>query len=157
MSDPTDVLGDPGRVVAVLAAGSEFGLPVEMVHEVVHVPPITRLPFPPETVRGVASVRGEVVTVMDLGMRLLGRSSDEERRLVVVRAAGSTEKVGLLVEDVFGLVRDDARAEPPPETLVSLPDGWVSRVITPAENRVVTVLDLEAVLAVANHGTEEST
>lgn len=148
-------LGDPGRVVVITAAGSEFGLPVEMVQEVVRVPPITRLPFPPPTVRGVASIRGEVVTVMDLGMRLLGRRSADERRLVVVQDPATGEKIGLLVEEVSGLVQESSEAAAPPETLASLPEGWIARVITPAPDRVVTVLDLEAVLTITDSEVEE--
>lgn len=156
MRDTVEVLGDPGRVVAIRAAGAEFGLPVEQVQEIVRVPPITRLPFPPTSVRGVASVRGEVVTIVDLGLRLLGRSSAEERRLVVVRDGRTGEKVGLLVEEVSGLVHDDEEAEAPPEATASLPDGWIARLITPDAERVVTVLDLDAVLAITSSDAEES-
>lgn len=155
MTGSAEVLGEPGRVVAVTASGTEFGLPVEMVEEIVRVPAVTRLPHPPPTVRGVASVGGEVVTVMDLGMRLLGRSSTRERRLVVVRDPSTGEKVGLLVEDVAGLVRDVEEIEPPPEAAVSLPNGWISGVVTPSADRVVTLLDLEAVLAIRDEDAEE--
>lgn len=146
---------DP-RILAVTAAGAEFGLPVDSVQEVVRVPPVTRLPFPPPTIRGVTSVRGEVVTVMDLGMRLLGRSSDPERRLVVVTDPRTGEKVGLLVQEVAGLVSGDDRHETPPETEVSLPAGWVDRLVAPAPDRLVTVLRLEPVLALHESTNRES-
>lgn len=155
MSEPAELLGDPGRVLAITAAGAEFGLPVEQVQEIVRVPPVTRLPFPPPAVRGVASVRGEVVTVVDLGLRLLGRSSSPERRLVVVRDGGTGDKVGLLVEDVSGLVHDEVEVEAPPEAIESLPDGWISRLVSPAADRVVTVLNLDAVLAITTSDAEE--
>lgn len=156
MNTLADLLGDPGRVLAITAAGAEFGLPVEQVQEIVRVPAVTRLPFPPPAIRGVATVRGEVVTVLDLGLRLLGRSSAEERRLVVVRDGRTGEKVGLLVEEVSGLVHDEAEADAPPEAIASLPDGWIARLITPAADRVVAVLELDAVLAVTSSDPEES-
>lgn len=156
MSELAEVLGDPGRVLAISAAGAEFGLPVDQVQEIVRIPPITRLPFPPPAVRGVASVRGEVVTVLDLGLRLLGRSSPDERRLVVVRDGRTGEKVGLLVDEVAGLVHDDEEAEAPPESIASLPDGWIAKLITPDADRVVAVLDLDAVLAITSSDAEES-
>lgn len=156
MSELAEVLGDPGRVLAISAAGAEFGLPVDQVQEIVRIPPITRLPFPPPAVRGVASVRGEVVTVLDLGLRLLGRSSPDERRLVVVRDGRTGEKVGLLVDEVAGLVHDDEEAEAPPEAIASLPDGWIAKLITPDADRVVAVLDLDAVLAITSSDAEES-
>lgn len=138
--------GQPG-VLAVTAAGAEFGLPVDAVQEVVRIPHITRLPFPPPSIRGVTSVRGEVVTVMDLGERLLGRSSDPERRLVVVTDPTTGEKVGLLVEDVAGLVAQDREQPTPAETEASLPDGWIERLVSPSPERMVTVLRLAPVLA----------
>lgn len=136
----------PG-VLAVTAAGAEFGLPIDAVQEVVRIPHITRLPFPPPSIRGVTSVRGEVVTVMDLGERLLGRGSDPERRLVVVTDPTTGEKVGLLVEDVAGLVLQDREQPTPAETEASLPEGWIERLVSPSPDRIVTVLRLAPVLA----------
>lgn len=146
---------DP-RILAVTAAGTEFGLPVDSVREVVRVPPVTRLPFPPPTIRGVTSVRGEIVTVMDLGMRLLGRSSEPERRLVVVDDPRTGEKVGLLVQEVAGLVSGDEGRDPPPETEASLPAGWIDRLIAPTPDRLVTVLRLEPVLALHDSTRRDS-
>lgn len=135
------------EVIAVRLGGTDFGIPVERVREVLRVPPLTRLPFPPPTVLGVAGVRGGVLPVLDLGQRLLGQPADRDGRLVVVDDPAEGDEVALLVDSVPGLVRASGAAQaPPPEVEASLPSGWIAGVIVADADRLVTVLDLAHVL-----------
>lgn len=141
----------------VRLGNTEFGIDVRSVREVLRVPAITRLPFPPPTILGIVSVRGTLVPVMDLGGRLLGRATDRQGRLVVVRDPESDGFVGLLVDAVLDLISVDSTThEPPPEVEASLPSGWIVGVIAPENSRLVTLLELTRVLDVKNPSPEES-
>ncbi len=91
--------------------GAPYALPVECVREIVRIRPITPVPRMPEEVRGVISLRGEIVQVVDLRRRLglepveLGRRS----RVIVVHG-GDGRVAGLLVDAVTEVlsVADDA-------------------------------------------------
>ncbi|HYW07084.1 MAG TPA: chemotaxis protein CheW [Longimicrobium sp.] len=131
--------------LAVQLGLAEFGLPAASVREVLRPPPVTRVPFPPPDVRGVAQVRGALVTVLDLGTRLRGMPAAATGRMVVV-AGPAGEALGLLVDRVLGLVETAAEA-PPAEAEVSLPAGWLAGVAEPTPGRRVALLDLERVLA----------
>lgn len=138
-------------LVAVEVGGAEFGLPAARVVEVLRPPPLTRVPFPPADVRGVAQVRGAVLAVVDLGVRLGVGPAAAPGRLVVVRGPGR-EAVGLLVDRVTGVVEDDgARLPAPAEAEAALPPGWLEGVAEPAPGRRVALLALERVL---DRGTE---
>ena len=80
-------------------------MPAADVVEVIPAPRTTRVPHAPESLRGLANVRGAVVPVVSLA-GLLGQPVGPERRLVML--AGATP-VGLLVDEVSSLVAE-ARA-----------------------------------------------
>lgn len=98
-----------GRRMEVLAfgVGSEtFGIDIAEVAEILLPRPVTVLPRSPSFIAGVVSLRGTVLPVIDLALRLglppaaeTGRSA----RILVVRDAD--ERIGFRVDHVSGVVR----------------------------------------------------
>jgi purine-binding chemotaxis protein CheW len=151
---PTDM-----DLVVIRVGGAEFGIRIDSVIEVLHLPQITRLPFPPRSIRGVVSVRGTLLPVLDLGNRLFGTEGDISgtARIVVVRDPGGRGDIALLVDAVSGLApTGELPMAPPPEVTASLPQGWIEGVVTPGAGRAVTILHLEPVLALHEPADEES-
>ena len=139
-----DADGEAGRGLLTVRLGdARFGMWVDEVLEIVNTPPISRLPLPVGEVAGVTSVRGDVVPVLDLGVRLLGAPAARPGRLVLVRHQESGTIVGLLVDGVETLVpvRDAAVKEPPGAAKSRLPAELVTGVVT-ANEEVVTILHL---------------
>jgi purine-binding chemotaxis protein CheW len=136
------------EVLAVSVGGAQFGLPVERVTGVIRVPSITRLPFPPPDILGVASVRGTLVPVLDLGARLLRRPASRHGRVVLVEEPSAGQPMGLLVDSVVGLVSGTpGTGAIPPEIEASLPNGWVAGILAAEADDLTTLLELEPVLA----------
>lgn len=132
--------------LAVRVGGAEFGIPADRVREVLRPPPLTRVPFAPPGVRGVAQVRGTVLAVVDLGARLGLEPVGAAGRLVVVWGR-EREAVGLLVDRVVGLMDEGGDEETAPdEALAALPPGWLAGVAVPESGRRVALLHLERVL-----------
>jgi purine-binding chemotaxis protein CheW len=149
-------MSDSGSAVVVRLGPAEFGIPVDQAEEVLRTPPITRLPFPPPAVCGVASVRGSLFPVLDLGVRLLGREARRPGRTLIVTDPDGEHSVGLLVDAVTGLVQmPETVQEPPPEAEATLPPGWVAGMVSRAPGRLVTLLHLGPVLAVAAPADQE--
>lgn len=150
-----EMASEQADAVVVLVGEAELGLRIERVLEVVHVPYITRLPFPPPSVLGVVALRNAVLPVIDLGERLFGTQSRRDGRLVIGVVGESEEKVALLVDGVVGLAALTSRvADPPAEVMASLPEGWVAAVLAPSEDRLVPLLDLDKVLSGEQHPKE---
>jgi purine-binding chemotaxis protein CheW len=148
---------DDERAVVIRVGATEFGIDVRQVRQVLRPLAITRLPFPPPTILGIASVRGTLVPVMDLGQRLLGTPSARDGKLIVVAEPDGDGSVGLLVDAVLDLVLlDDGVHEPPAEVEESLPAGWIRGVLAPDADRLVTLLDLTQVLDLHHPAAEES-
>jgi purine-binding chemotaxis protein CheW len=86
--------------------GDPYALPIERVREIVRMRPITPVPRVPPAVRGVISLRGEVVEVLDLGLRLglPPRESGRTSRIVVLHGDDGS-MTGLLVDSVRDVLR----------------------------------------------------
>jgi purine-binding chemotaxis protein CheW len=134
-------MADTSRVrLLVWRAGSaRCAAPIERLREVLLAVPVTALPGAPAAVRGVANVRGTLVTVVD-GRRLLGEPADRPPEATVLVRHGP-RTVGLAVDDVEDLVEVGDGALAPraqnagPGWDVQLPEGPPAR-----------LLDLDALL-----------
>jgi chemotaxis signal transduction protein len=138
-------------VVVIRVDPAEFALPITSVHEVLRAPPITPVPFVHPAVCGVASVRGSIVPVVDLGMRLFRRPVRSSGPVVLVLPGDGGERIGLRVDAVAGLIWGDTAEvlQAPAEAEASLRPGWAVAVLVPEPGRLVTMLDVSAVLATA--------
>jgi purine-binding chemotaxis protein CheW len=78
-----------------------YAVPVERVREIVRIRPITPVPHVPVEVRGVISLRGEVVEVVDFRRRLNLEPAEPVRstRIIVVHSEDG-KVAGILVDAV---------------------------------------------------------
>lgn len=130
-------------LLALRLGGARFGLWVDEVLEVRDTPPISRLPLPRPEVAGVTSVRGDLVPVLDLGLRLLGTPARRPGHIVLVRHEETGTIVGLLVDAVETLVTplEGEVREVPKAAEAALPPELVTGVVDD-DDGVVTILDL---------------
>jgi purine-binding chemotaxis protein CheW len=136
-----DGVADDGKAaVLMFRLGSErYGLPLLDVTEALPAPPVTPVPRSPAHLSGLASVRGEIRTVVDL-TRLLGLPPPTEppRSLVMLRC--EDRELGLLVDGVDGVEAvPDYAAE----------SGAVVAAVTPDLLHVLNPVELRRRLAVA--------
>jgi purine-binding chemotaxis protein CheW len=97
------------RVLVFRVGGERFAVSLPVVAEVIESPELQRMPDAPEHVRGVATLRGELLSVYD-PLALLGARSDAAGNshdnpgatLVFIRGAG--HRVGLAVDDVYDAI-----------------------------------------------------
>jgi purine-binding chemotaxis protein CheW len=120
-----------------------FGVPVEIVQEVLLNDKYTPMPLAPDACGGLFNLRGEVIGTVDMQVRfgLPPRSMSSAIINVVVLADG--EPVSLLV-DRIGLVADldDAAFEPPPDTLTGPTRAMIVGSYQ-TEDRLLLVLDVD--------------
>ncbi len=139
------------RFVLFTIAGTAYAVPEQFVTEVGRVPKITPVPRVPAWLRGVTSLRGEVVSVIDSRILLgLEPSSLHNGRLLVVRLLDEEFSAGLVVDEVDQIAAmADADVKPPASPL----EGALAPYLTgvgQVRNRLVAVLDLEALLRSAD-------
>ena len=127
----------------------EYALPLQVVLELIKPRPYTDLPKVPAYVRGILSLRGEVVPVVDLCQRLqLGSSTDGAAQRIVV-CEGKEQSIGLLVDRITQVIRvPKAGIEPPPLILNEKVKDFVAGVGR-FQGRMLIQLNPEEVLKIS--------
>ena len=123
-----------------------FGINVFKVREVMRSPTVTAAPEMSSSVKGMVSLRGVLVPVVDLA-EYIGMPSETPRDIMIVTEYnGHTQ--GFLVEGVDTILRLDwSQMRVPPEMMTSNLGGLVTAVTELADGRLVMMLDVERVLA----------
>jgi len=106
----------PDRVVVCRAGDERFAVPVTLIREVVALPPLTRIPGAPDSVRGLANVHGTLITVL-AGSLLVGHAPNGAGQWLVVLHARRGQ-VGLAVDEVEDLSSVDSARQVDVEHLV---------------------------------------
>jgi purine-binding chemotaxis protein CheW len=83
-----------------------YGVPIGEVREILKMPPVTEVPRAPKDVVGVVSVRGLLVTVLDLRQRLRVTSGELTKKGRILLVGGAeNEVIGLYVDEVLQVHR----------------------------------------------------
>ena len=120
-----------------------LGIDVLKVQEILLYQEMTRIPLADPVISGLINLRGQVVTAMDLRLRLglTERSSEQLPMNVIVQNHGDT--VSLLVDEIGDVVEvEDDAFEPPPETI----KGTIRKLIDGVyklDGRLLLVMDAE--------------
>jgi purine-binding chemotaxis protein CheW len=134
-------------MVSLRCGGIMFALPIEAVREIVMVPEITAVPDTSPFVRGIINLRGRILPVLDLGLRLgFGRGPSYPDGRILIVEQDREHHLGLLVDDASEVLRvpEDALAAPP-ELAAGGGNGAV-RSVAKLPDRLLLVLDLQRVL-----------
>ena len=88
------------RTLLFRVADRVYGCDIEAVREIIPYRRATRLPGAPKYVQGLINLRGTIVTVLDLGVRL---EPDREyvREGSIILATHGTRVVGVAVDEVM--------------------------------------------------------
>lgn len=95
-----------GRTLLFRVGPTVYGCDIHAVREIVPYRRATRLPGAPSYVQGLINVRGTIVTVLDVGVRLDAdgaRAPASEGSIVMVEFGSRT--VGLVVQEVMDVRR----------------------------------------------------
>ena len=92
-------------VLGVYLGGEAYGFPLASVHEILIPPPLTEVPRAPNEVLGVITVRGQIVTVIDLMKVLRLEDCDKPPYGRILLVHNGTELVGVAVDSVIQVYR----------------------------------------------------
>jgi purine-binding chemotaxis protein CheW len=139
-------------VLTFQVAGEMYGIEILDVREIIKVEEITEVPRTPSFLLGIISVRGSIMPVVDLGRRLgFSAPSDRSRHSRILVVAQGTDRFGLLVDAVGGVMRFfENEIEPPPTALSAHEASYlagIARQIDERAEKIVILLDLSTVVA----------
>lgn len=105
MSPEADSHGGAIPVLGVLAGNEAYGVPLSAVREILVPPPLTEVPRAEEHFLGVVSVRGDIVTVIDLPKLLELEVTHQEPYGRVLLVDNGRELIGVAVDSVIQVYR----------------------------------------------------
>ena len=123
-----------------------FGVPINLVHEIVRVPEITAVPDAPEYVEGVINLRGKIISVIDLRKRFGEKRIERSRKNRILVAEIERKMVGLIVDaasEVLRILPDEI--EDPPDVLDDAEVKYVTGV-GKLKGRLIIVVDLAKIM-----------
>jgi purine-binding chemotaxis protein CheW len=139
------------EVLAFALGDEEYGLDILRIREIIKLRPMTEVPRAPVFVPGIISVRGQVIPVFDLRMRLHLKPRKEaapvkEARILI--AIKDQEPYGLIVDKVHQVVRmRDEDIEPPPAMIGGSDSEFIEGIGRPrGGDRMLILLNLETVV-----------
>jgi purine-binding chemotaxis protein CheW len=104
--EPTADIDEIVQLLSFELDNAPYAVPVEDVREIVRMRPITPVPRVPESVRGVISLRGEIIEVVDICRRLDLKPIELNRRTrIIVVNLGSGQAAAILVDAVKEVLR----------------------------------------------------
>lgn len=124
-------------------SGQDYGVDILSVREIRGWTKETPLPNAPTSVRGVVNLRGEVVPIFDLRIRLNADAPPPTANHVVIIVEARAGVYGLLVDAVSDIVSlDEAELQPVPDTVADAEHGFLTA-LAAREERMVSLLDLD--------------
>jgi len=130
-------------------ASEDYAISIMDIKEIIKPREVTEVPRVPGFVKGILSLRGIIIPVFDMRLRLglpEGTRSERERIIVVKRQSGFC---GVLVDQVVQVVRiAEAGVEAPPVVLEGIDREFVQGIGRVA-GRMLILLDMEKVLDVS--------
>jgi len=126
-----------------------FAINVFKVREVSKTPEITLTPNMPAGVDGVINLRGNIIPVLNVAFFLDrdGVANCSNRTMMVTEYSRHTQ--GFLVDSVDRIVRVDWESVHAPDGLMARQDGLVTAITNLPDGQLVSILDVEQILAMA--------
>ncbi|ATC95552.1 chemotaxis protein [Pseudoalteromonas tunicata] len=127
-----------------LRGRQRFGINVFKVREVLQCPNLTALPKSNHFIRGVAHIRGQTISVIDLSLAVGGPRIEDVKNSFVIIAEYNRSVQGFLVGSVERIVNMNWEAIMPPPS----GSGRYSYLtaVTEIEKELVEILDVEKIL-----------
>ncbi|MEM9837666.1 MAG: chemotaxis protein CheW [Pseudomonadota bacterium] len=95
---------DQRKIVAFRLGKEEYGVDIMAVREIRSWTATTALPKAPHYVRGVINLRGAVLPIVDLGLRLGMLGTDDKPSNVIIVIESQARLIGLLVDAVSDIL-----------------------------------------------------
>ena len=135
----TEVQSD--KYLIFVSDGLRYGLNAEQVKEIITTYSITHIPRVPGYVRGIVNLRGQIIPILDIRLRL-GKPMQEGGCFIVVEVDNTS--IGILVDDVEKMV------DIPRESILPMPtqndQKMISGMCSLPEGGTMLILDCDLLL-----------
>lgn len=151
----TQLVGQNRLELLLFRLGSDqlYGINVFKVKEVLQCPSLNEIPQRNPVVRGVAHIRGNTVSIMDMNLATGHRPLDDIQNCFVIITEYNRSTQGFLVRGVERIVNMNWEDIHPPPTGAGRENYLTA--VTEVEGKLVEIIDVEKILAEVSPTNEE--
>lgn len=132
-----------GRFLTFAVGEEIFGIEIRYVTEIIGIQPINCLPEVPEYIKGIINLRGKIIPVIDMRLKLKKAEQGYTDRTCIVVVETNENSAGLIVDRVAEvIVIQDENIVPPPDVQSDTGSRYLSG-IGKVDGGVVLFLDCE--------------
>ncbi len=143
----TNLVGENRLELLLFSLGGRqrFGINVFKVQEVIQCPPLTRLAQANPIVRGIANMRGNTISIIDLSQAIGRRPQPDPQKCFIIITEYNRSVQGFLVHSVDRIINvnwEDIKAPPK-----GLGTNSYMTAVTDVDKELVEIIDVEKILA----------
>ena len=149
---PTPAMACAGEFLSFRLGAEEYGIDILSVQEIRSYEEPTRIANAPGFIKGVVNLRGVIVPIVDMRIKLGCEKVDYNALTVVIVLSVHDRVVGLVVDSVSDVIRlgqDHIKAAPQINT--TLDAGFITGIASVGE-RMLILADIEALIGSADMG-----
>lgn len=136
-----------GEYLTYRLGAEEYGVDIQKVQEIRSYETPTRIPGAPEYVKGVVNLRGVIVPIVDLRMRLGCAEAEYTPFTVVIVLAVHNRVVGAVVDSVSDVLDlEESVIKPPPQLSEGQGPDFITAIAS-VEERMLMLVDMDSLLA----------
>lgn len=135
-----------GKYMTFLLKNETYGISISSVKEINAMMSITEVPNTPNYIKGVINLRGKIISVMDLRLRLGMEEKEYSERtcIIVVEVMGEKgkKKIGIVVDHVAEVIEIKSNElEDYEEDAQNLQDFFING-IAKVKDKIIIILDI---------------
>lgn len=125
----------------------QYAVPLLKVKEVIALTETTPVPYSPSYFKGIMNLRGQVISVIDLRLKLKMPKQDASAETAIIILDLFPLSLGVIVDSVESVLAvDQKEIQPPPE--VGGSNTTYIRGVTKKDKKLILILDIEKTLSV---------
>ena len=133
------------RYISFSLAGKEYAIPLLSVKEVIAIPEITLTPFSPAHFLGITNLRGQIIPIMDLRLKM-GFTANNTPETVVIICDLQGINLGIMVDSVNSVISPESNEIAEAPDMESYRDTEYILGIYKQEKMLTLIIDLGKLL-----------
>ncbi|MBI5199728.1 MAG: purine-binding chemotaxis protein CheW [Nitrospirae bacterium] len=136
------------EVISFRLGDEIYGVKIDYVREILKPLEITSVPRTPSYLKGVTSLRGEIIPVFDLKERLglEGIQQDKKRRILILSIRNET--IGAVIDEVLGVIKLLKESIDSTPTIITGIEADFLEGISLVDDRFIGLLNVEEVMKI---------
>lgn len=149
MSDNPSNAANAGEYLSFTLGAEQYGVDILKVQEIRGYDQVTRVPDAPDYIKGVINLRGTIVPVIDLRLKLRLDDARYDAFTVMIVLNVEQRVVGIVVDSVSDVIElSSEQIRPTPEFGAAVDTRFINGIGTQDE-RMLILLDIETLLDTA--------